>query len=182
MKKIFAIVIASVFITATGFAQKGNNKIGVGADLSFPTGDFGEAFKTGFGGYVKGMYGIGEAGQITFTTGYSGFKMKDAIDEFKMTTSIIPLLAGYRHNFQSFFAEGQLGYGIYGVKVKTTMDEFEGLEGKDSEGAFTWALNAGYVFNDKIEVSARYQSGHKDGSSQSLFGLRVGYNFSLGGK
>jgi hypothetical protein len=179
MKKFIAIVIASVFITASGFAQKGNNKIGVGADLSFPTGDFGEAFKTGFGGYVKGMYGIGEAGQITFTTGYSGFKLKNSIDDFKMTTSIIPLLAGYRHNFQSFFAEPQIGYGIYGIKVET---DIEGLEGKESEGAFTWALNAGYVFNDKIEVSARYQSGHKDGSSQSLFGLRVGYNFSLGSK
>jgi hypothetical protein len=179
MKKIFVIVLATVFISASGFAQKGNNKIGVGVDLSFPTGDFGEAFKTGLGGYVKGMYGIGTAGQITFTTGYSGFKLKESSDEFKMTTKIIPLLVGYRHNFQSFFAEPQIGYGIYGIKVKT---DIEGLEGSDSEGAFTWGLNAGYIFNEKFEVSARYQSGSRDGSNMSLFGLRVGYNFSLAGK
>ena len=43
------------------------------------------------------------------------------------------------------------------------------------------AAAAGYVFNNKIEVSARYQTGGSEGSSVSIFGLRVGYNFSLGG-
>lgn len=180
MKRIFAIVLASVFMTASGFAQKGNNKIGVGADVAFPTGDFGESFKTGFGGYVRGMYGIGTAGQVTFTTGYTGYKMKESSDELKVTTGIIPLLLGYRHNFSGFFAEPQIGYGIYSSKITTDIEELEILEGTDSEGAFTWAANVGYIFNDKIEVSARYQSGHKDGTSMGLFGVRVGYNFSLG--
>jgi len=179
MKKFFAIVLAVVFISATGFAQKGNNRVGVGADVSFPTGDFGEAFNAGVGIYAKGMYGIGTAGQITFTTGFSSFKMEGSSDDFKMTMRVIPLLAGYRHYFNGFFAEPQLGYGIYGARIKT---DIEGLEGSDSEGAFTWALGAGYIFNDQIEVSARYQSGSRDGSSISLFGLRVGYNFSLGSK
>jgi hypothetical protein len=177
MKRVYLMILGIVLVSATGFAQKGNNQIGVGADVSFPTGDFGEAFKTGFGGYAKGLYGIGTAGQITFTTGYSGMKAKGSTDDFKITTSIIPLLAGYRHNFNGFFAEPQIGYGIYGIKIKG--DEM--FDGKDSEGAFTWAATVGYIFNKQVEISARYQSGHKDGGSMSLFGVRVGYNFSLGG-
>jgi hypothetical protein len=55
------------------------------------------------------------------------------------------------------------------------------FDGSDSEGAFTWAAGAGYVFNN-IEVGARYQSSHKDGTSSSFFGVKIGYLFSLGGK
>ena len=70
MKRVFAIALATVFITATGFAQKGNNQVGGGLDLSFPTGDFSTGFKTGFGLYAKGLYGVGTAGQVTFTISF----------------------------------------------------------------------------------------------------------------
>ena len=33
----------------------------------------------------------------------------------------------------------------------------------ESGGAFTWAAGVGYVFNNKIEVSARYQTGGQEG-------------------
>ncbi|MEI9809372.1 MAG: hypothetical protein WDO16_16705 [Bacteroidota bacterium] len=46
MKRIYLVILGVVLISASGFAQKGNNQIGVGADVSFPTGDFGDAFKT----------------------------------------------------------------------------------------------------------------------------------------
>lgn len=178
MKRFYLALFGAVLFSVTGFAQKGNNQVGAGADLSFPTGDFGDAFKTGIGIYVKGMYGIGTAGQVTFTTGYSGFKAKGSDEDFKITMRALPLLAGYRHHFSGFFAEPQIGYGIYSMKVKG--DEVE--SDSDSEGAFTWALSAGYIFNKQVEVSLRYQSGEKDGGSLGLFGLRVGYNFSLGSK
>jgi hypothetical protein len=44
-----------------------------------------------------------------------------------------------------------------------------------------WAAGVGYVFNNKVEVGARYQSASNNGSTLSLFGLRPGYNFSLNG-
>src|SRR5688572_31967097 len=113
MKKVFLAMSIAV-ISATGYAQSGTTKIGVGADLGIPTGDFGDGFKTGFGGYAKGLFGIGEAGQITFTSGYSAFKAKGSTSEEKATWSIIPLLAGYRHNFSGFYAEPQIGYTING--------------------------------------------------------------------
>ena len=174
MKKLVLAFSIAAFTLAAN-AQTGKNQIGVGADVGIPTGDFGDGVKTGFGGYVKGLFGIGEAGQITFTSGYSAFKAKESTSEFKATASIIPLLAGYRHNFSGFYAEPQVGYSIYGAKIKS-----EGISASSSEGAFSWAVGFGYVINN-VDFGARYQSMHKDGESLAIVGIHVGYNFSFGG-
>ncbi len=174
MKKLVLAFSIAAFTLAAN-AQTGKNQIGVGADVGIPTGDFGDGVKTGFGGYVKGLFGIGEAGQITFTSGYSAFKAKESTSEFKATASIIPLLAGYRHNFSGFYAEPQVGYSIYGAKIKS-----EGISASSSEGAFAWAVGFGYVINN-VDFGARYQSMHKDGESLAIAGIHVGYNFSFGG-
>jgi len=177
MKKVFlAICIAA--ISATGYSQSGKNQIGVGADLGIPVGDFGDVVKTGFGGYAKGLFGIGEGGQITFTTGYSSFKAKGSTSEESATLNIIPLLAGYRHNFSGFYAEPQIGYNIFGAKYKGT------ISGSDSEGGFAWAVGFGYVVSN-VDFGVRYQGGKPSGdgnSDWSFVGIHVGYNFSLGGK
>ena len=76
MKKlllIFAIMISAF----PSFSQKGHNQLGIGADIAFPTGDFKDEVNTGFGGYVKGLLGVGTNGQVTFTTGYTSFGWND---------------------------------------------------------------------------------------------------------
>jgi len=175
MKKIIVSLLAGLLFYVCSYAQKGNNHVGAGADISIPTGVFGGYFKTGFGGYVKGLLGVGKAGQVTLTLGYSSFK---AVGEFPLKTGIVPLLLGYRANFNGFFLEPQLGYSINNA----TLQGFDG-EGpmKTQGGSFMWAAGAGYVFNNKIEVGARYQSASNNGSTMALFGLRLGYNFSLNG-
>lgn len=180
MKKVFLAIFAIVAITATGLAQKGNNQINPAVEIALPTGDAGDATSVGLGVTVKGLYGVGEAGQVTFTTGYliaSGKKeFKDLLGADKINSTMIPLLAGYRHHFKGFYAEPQVGYGIYGAKIKG--GEYDS---SDSQGAFTWAAGIGYIYNN-FEVGARYQSMHKDGESSGFVGFRIGYNFSLGGK
>ena len=111
---------------------------------------------------------------MTFTSGYSSFKSAGEWADFNVTQTAIPFLIGYRANFNGFFVEPQIGYGAYSEKYP----EDDGFA-TDSGGAFTWAAGLGYVFNKKIELSARYQSASKEGSSVTMFGLRVGYNFSL---
>ena len=86
-------------------------------------------------------------------------------------------MIGYRANFNGFFLEPQLGYSVVGGKLMT---EDEGLM-TTSEGSFMWAAGLGYVFNNKVEVSARYQLASKEGTNLGSFGLRLGYNFSLNG-
>ena len=175
MKRIYFVVLALFLFAVAGFAQKGKNAIGAGADLSFPTGDFGDYFKTGFGVYVKGMLGIGKAGQVTLTSGYSGFRERGSWTDYSTTVNIIPLFLGYRHYFNSIFIEPQLGYAIYGSKY---ISEEDGTS-TETDGALNAAATIGYVFNKQVEISARYQTGGKEGWNVNLFGLRVGYNFSL---
>jgi Outer membrane protein beta-barrel domain len=177
MKKIYMAFLAAILFYASTFAQKGNNRIGVGADLSLPTSDFGTYFKTGIGVYAKGMFGVGKSGQVTFTGGYSSFKEAGTWEDFTTTITIVPLLVGYRHHFHGVFVEPQIGYGVYGNKVNSVEEGFF----TESGGAFTWAAGVGYTFTKQIEVSARYQTGGQKGINFGLFGLRLGYNFSVGG-
>lgn len=174
-KGILAFCIVAASFTGA-HAQTGNNQVGIGAEIGLPTGDFGDAFKPGFGASLKGLYGVGTSGQATLTVGYSVFKEKEE-SGVNLSTSILPIMAGYRHNFNGLYIEPQIGYASYGAKV-----EFMGEEDSDSEGAFTWAAGVGYTFNG-LDISARYQSGKlKDADSPfSLVGIRIGYNFSLSG-
>lgn len=168
MKKvILSLVLLTGFVFAK--AQTGNNQIGVAAEVGLPIGDFGNAAKTGFGGYVKGLYGVGTAGQITVTVGYSSFKGKD--DVGGGTWGVLPFLAGYRHSFSGFYLEPQVGFGSYKYKISGE---------SASTSAFTYALGAGYAMNG-LDLGIRYQNATKDGGNFSLIGLHVGYNFSLGG-
>nr|MBA2329427.1 hypothetical protein [Flavisolibacter sp.] len=73
------------------------------------------------------------------------------------------------------YIEPQVGYGIYGVKFKGG-----GFDESESEGAFTYAFGLGYAMNG-LDIGARYQGASKDGSTLSLIGIRLGYNFTLGG-
>ena len=175
MKKVFLTMAAVVALASASFAQKGNNQIGIGAEVGIPTGDFGEAMKAGFGGAVKGLYGIGTAGQITGTIGYTSFKMKGSSEDAKMSIGILPILAGYRHNFSGFYVEPQVGYSIVRAKV-----DMLGQSESDSEGAFAWAAGAGYQISG-LDLGVRYQASTKDGGSMGFFGFRVAKNFSLGG-
>ena len=54
-------------------------------------------------------------------------------------------------------------------------------DGTDSEGAFTWAIGAGYAMNPGLDLGVRYQGGTKEGDSNNLIGLSLRWNFALGG-
>lgn len=179
MKKVFlAICIAA--ISTAAYSQQGNNQIGVGVDLGLPMGNFGDFSSFGYGGYVKGLYGVGTAGQITLTTGYTSFPaksaVKDALGLDKYSMSIIPFLLGYRQNFSGFYAEPQVGYGSYGAHAKGG-----GATANASTGEFTYAIGVGYA-KSGFDGGVRYQGASKSGENTSLIGIHIGYNFSLGGK
>jgi hypothetical protein len=178
MRKVF---LATVFVVASFIganAQSGHNQIGIGPEVGIPTGDFGDAYKTGFGGSIKGLLGVGTAGQVTLTSGYTTFKAKDLPSGVDVKASIIPILVGYRHNFSGFYVEPQVGYGIYGSKVDGMGSPYDG---SNSDGAFTWAAGVGYAMEQGLDIGARYQSGHKDGTSNAVIGISVRWNFTLGG-
>ena len=60
MRKVI-LVLASVIALSSAHAQTGKNQVGVALEVGLPMGDFGDAFKTGFGGSLKYLHGVGSA-------------------------------------------------------------------------------------------------------------------------
>ena len=172
MKKLL-LLIAVVAIALLSKAQKGNNQIGVAFEVGLPMGSFGDGVKTGFGGLVKGLYGVGTAGQVTFTTGYSSFKWKNLGADESGSSWILPILLGYRQNFSGFYVEPQAGYGDFGDKYKVSGQSYSA-----SSGAFAWGATVGYAKNG-FDGGVRYQGLSKNGTV-SVIGIHIGYNFTLG--
>ena len=172
MKKLFLLTVIACLTLITK-AQKGNNQIGVAFEVGIPVGSFGDGVKTGFGGLVKGLYGVGTAGQVTFTTGYSSFKWKDLGADESGNSWILPILLGYRQNFSGFYVEPQAGYGDFGDKYKVSGQSYSA-----SSGAFAWGATVGYAKNG-FDGGVRYQGLSKNGTV-SVIGIHIGYNFTLG--
>lgn len=174
MKKIVLGILVLISFSQVN-AQSGNNGLGVGLDLGLPLGDFGDAAKLGIGGSVKFLYGVGTSGQLTLTSGYTTFKAKDIPSGYDASSSIIPILAGYRHNLGGLYLEPQLGYGIYGSKFS-----YQNVSESSSDGAFTWAVGAGYAMTPGVDVGVRFQSATKEGEALNLLGIALRYVIGLG--
>ena len=177
MKTILLSVLFLASTTYSAIAQKGKNQIGIGAEIAFPTGTFGEAFKTGFGGWAKFLFGVGKYDQVSFSSGFTSFTAKGSGTQASASIGILPILIGLRHTItQGLYVEPQLGYGSYHAKVSAS-----GQSASDSKGAFTYALGLGYVI-DNIDFGVRYQNGKIEGDNYSNVAIRVGYNFDLHNK
>lgn len=170
MRKVILFFGLLLFIGSAGYAQKGKNQINIGPELDIPMGTFGDAFKLGFGGTVKGLFGIGKSGQITLTTGYLSFKGKSGTTEggysyADQKFSILPILAGYRQNIKTFYVEPQLGVASYTSKV---------ADFKFTETRFTYGAGVGFSLK-LVDLGVRFQ-GHE---GASMIGIRAAYNINF---
>ncbi len=171
MRKVFLTMSAVFAIATASFAQTGKNQIGIGAEVALSTGDGGG---TAFGGTAKYLHGVGTAGQVTLTAG--ALFHSESEDEVKATLTMIPILAGYRHNFNGLYVEPQLGYQSMKAKVKFDGQDF----GSASDGAFAYAIGGGYAFQNGLDLGVSFRNAAKSGSSGMIV-FRAGFNFSLGG-
>src|SRR5690606_10275915 len=122
-----------------------------------------------------GYVGLGERSQFGISTGYTVFKLKGSTDNYKVKTSVIPILASYRHNVSLLYLEPQMGYGIYTSTIKT---QTGGTSTKttSSEGGFTWSLGAGVQIN-VLDLGIRYQAGYPGDGTIGYFGVHAAYVF-----
>lgn len=174
MKKFYCVFVL-VCMSMMGYAQEGFYKVGAGAEVGLPMGDFSDLSDIGFGATGKVFYGITEDGDITGTVGYLYFGLKS--DSYVSgNISMIPLQFGYRHNFNGFYAEPQLGLMFISSKVtiKGGGGMFDSFSGSASETKFGLGLGGGYEFGD-WDLGIRYQIVEH----ANFIGLRVGYNFML---
>ncbi|WP_461532230.1 outer membrane beta-barrel protein [Sinomicrobium sp.] len=174
------VILSAVFALSAvlyGHAQqKGDISINGGVDVGMPMGDFGDAFDIGFGATVKGLYNLNESGQLGITLGYMGFGAKDNGSGVDASLGIIPIFALYRHHIGKLYLEPQLGFSLNKAKVKAS-----GIGSMSaSDNSFGYAVGVGYMINS-IDLSLRYQGLSQAGEGSGFIGLRVGYNFNIGG-
>jgi len=164
-------LLAFALSAAACYAQTGNNQVSIGAETNFPLGNgYSAIYHPGIGGNVKGLYGIGDAAQLTFTIGYNSFSGKSSSEFGKQTLSLLPIQAGYRYNLKSdFYAEGQAGVGILTTKIPGF---------SYSQTNFAAAINVGHTFGG-FDASIRY---YTEFDVFSSFAIRLAYNIPLGGK
>ncbi len=155
-------------------AQKGHNEIKVLAEGALTLTDP----HFGYGGFLKGYYGIGRSGQITLMTGVSWFSSDAAIGKSKTRTHLIPVMAGYKQHIGLFYIEPQAGIGEMGGRV-----DWGGDLSRPSVTTFFAGLGAG-VDIKRFEIGVRYQyakgidaatAGIWSDRKFELAGLHVGY-------
>jgi hypothetical protein len=169
MKKILFSIMAVFLSAGFCYAQKGNNQVAIGVEADLPLGSY-SGYNVGFGGNLKGLYGLGSASQLTLTAGYSSFSAKSGGIYNGQTLTLLPILAGYRYNLASgLYGEGQVGLATLTTKIPGF---------SFSQTNFAAAINVGYVIKG-FDVSVRY---YTEGDVMSMFALRLAYNISLGKK
>ncbi|MEJ7738984.1 MAG: hypothetical protein WKF97_16280 [Chitinophagaceae bacterium] len=72
MKKTVILLVVSTLYMQFNYGQKENNQFKLLAEAGIPN----DQNKLGFGGYLKGAYGIGRSGQVTLMSGVSKFRSK----------------------------------------------------------------------------------------------------------
>lgn len=147
MNKILLLSGLLLFSVCVVRAQKGENQLRGLAEVSLPEGAVG----FGFGGYIKFLYGVGSAGQLTLTT---GAKKSSEEGRYKNTIRTIPVLLGYKLNVNRLYAEPQAGFGELGGKA-----QMDGDWAQYSKGAFFWAVGVGYN-HKRLDLGLRYQDAH----------------------
>ena len=147
MKKLAAVLFLVAVVYNTASAQRGQNEIRLVAEgaLAFPE------VHAGWGGFVKGYYGIGRSAQLTAMLGMSKFSRNEAVGKDKTITHLIPVLIGWKQHIKMFYVEPQAGLGEMGGKV-----DWGGDYSRPSVTTVFAGLGAGVDVN-RFEIGARYQ-------------------------
>ena len=167
MKKLSAVILA---LLLTGSMLSAQSKIGVGINAAYlsPTGDFGDLYKSGFGGLASLTFDVTENLQLSATVGYAQFsfnndKFNQMLNDFlgggsnanvsvdsKLT--LIPIMAGGKYFFTTSnfkpYAAVDLGAHIMsvdGAKVSYGGQTYD-VTVKESKAAFAWGLGVGFYY------------------------------------
>ncbi len=155
---------------------RGFHGINAGLEIAMPLGDFGSAYGVGFGASGKAFYGITEMGDITGSLGYIHFGMKNTTEHMSGNIGMVPILFGYRHHFDAFYVEPQLGPTI--ARSKVSMDDFGlglgNISGSYSDTKFSFAAGGGYLYGN-FDFGARFQLT----DNLNFFGIRAAYKFEF---
>lgn len=179
MKKLVLLAaIAATFAFSKVSAQKkdpamSGQKFGIGVDFAFPTGNFGDFYKLGYGGSLQFQTPIADKLNFTASAGYLNFKAKDINTPLGTINGgnygAIPVKAGIRYFLaENFYAGGELGAS------------FATKSGGGTSFVYTPNIGVEFPVSDtgSFDLGVRYEAWSNDGTLR-FFGVRLAYNFGL---
>lgn len=164
MRKLYVIISLSL-LSHTAISQhqpivKKDFSIGAGLSLAIPARNL--ATNTLGGGLdVLGQYGLTEKLVATADVGLTALAPR-----FNIPTSVvIPARVGLRY----FPAPNAYLSGKAGAAILTL--------GVVSDNYFAWALGAGYVINNRLDIAGAFEGFAKPATDFGYVTLRIGYTF-----
>jgi len=161
--------------------------VGVLADASFPLGDFGDAWSTGFSGHVMLGYMVARSILLNLSVGYVSFSEKELIAGQDKSFSWIPILVGLNYIFnqeQKFMPFIGLALGLYfwHSSYSFTVNN-QTYDGSDNNSYFGIAPRVGAYYLVSAAVlltfSAQYDLLFTEGDSTTSLAVLVGAMFAL---
>jgi hypothetical protein len=170
LKGILAAIF--FFIVVNGEAQLGFIKM-VGPN----TGNY----SFGIGAFVKGIYSVSQASDLTLELGANLFFLNDG--GTGDGTAVIPIKAGYRYSLNGtgmgFYVEPQVGYNIYGVSSVNV----DGYTKDLTFHGLVLAAGTGYLFmagKVPLDLNLHYETIVDHGGSDNYVSLGLTFYFHFG--
>ncbi len=164
MKRVSILFVTLLMIALAVKSQNANLKVSVGAELSFPTGNFSNTHGFGIGATGQVEFPVQENLSATATGGILFYNGKSITGGTKFTgQTIIPLRVGLKNFFTpGLYGAAQIGLGFFSNFASGT--------------AFAYSPQLGYEFDAKsgksFDISLKYDGYAKSGSL-GAFGIRV---------
>ena len=137
-------------------------------------------YSLGVGAYLKGIFPVTQASDVTLEVGANMFTLDD--DGSGDGTVVVPIKAGYRYSLNGtgmgFYVEPQIGYNIYGVTSTY-------LNGDLTFHGVVFAAGTGYLFligNTPLDLNARYETIIAHGGSDNYVSLGLSFYLRFGRK
>jgi opacity protein-like surface antigen len=175
MKKQSVFLLAAVALMGFAIPAQAQTTLYVAGGASFPTGDFGDAFSTGWmaaGGLLFGLgdSGFGVGGEVFYGQNNAKDEYSTLFGDAKVSPYGVMAIADY-----SFGSEDGLQPYLFGglglMVLRVSGDEFE----SDSESKFGYQFGAGLSFPIGLFVEGRYM-GAEDAN---YFAALAGWAFGL---
>lgn len=164
------VLFTIIQVKAQDQSGGGQSKIGLGATIAFPVGDYSHTANYGTG--VSLLYQQAIAADLSFTVevGYLRFHGKEIFENIKYKAGFVPIKVGGRYYFGDHF----YGSGQAGISISTA-------NGVGSGTSFAYSPGLGYEFavshTGSLDLGIHYEGWTRKSATASFAGLSLRYNF-----
>lgn len=164
-------------------------QISVAADFALPNW---EGVSLGYGVSAGYELDLGDNLGATAQIGYLIMGIDGEFDDFIKSYSMIPIQVGAKYYLDSKTSGlyGHVQLGVHSVSVTTPEIIIPAIPGFSDEIVFpeetitdsqtSFAVGAGYIINESLDVALRYNVLTSEAGSDGYIGIRVGY--TIGGQ